>query len=276
MSTIYKRCKFTIAWLGVAARDTAKDFIGEPNYRDAMRMMWNEYFTRTWIVQELLLPHEVRVLSGDLWIQWDVLSKNGSRLPAATEYRVSPAKRLMLGRRRYPTSLEEALVDYVGMDLPESTRQRLWFNWPPRKGTMPRGGLQQNIGRSFPGCDQYHLEAAADTLEADPSRRSIVVNTRWNQQNRCASIRGILKAQIYGIRSSHRTRGARHRSGWKISSGIGAIRHAWRSTTRFRDLEPKRLESWLAGCTRIKASDVIGTAFWYPPMAWMRRHASRE
>jgi hypothetical protein len=71
MSSIYERATGTISWLGsdahtqIAAQTFASDF---SNVHALAVLLNNEYFTRLWVVQEVLLAQEVHVLCGTAWI----------------------------------------------------------------------------------------------------------------------------------------------------------------------------------------------------------------
>lgn len=74
MSTIYKRCRFVIAWLGLSSQEVAEAFISNPCLRITWYLLRNRYFSRVWIVQEVMLPPEVRMLCGNVCIHWDDLT----------------------------------------------------------------------------------------------------------------------------------------------------------------------------------------------------------
>jgi hypothetical protein len=60
MSRIYSQCTYVIAWLG-------RTFSGFET------LLNDRYFTRLWIVQEILLAPQVRILCGGRWIMWSDL-----------------------------------------------------------------------------------------------------------------------------------------------------------------------------------------------------------
>jgi hypothetical protein len=73
MSHIYKQCTYVIVWLGVSAQWSAERFTMKPNASSGKWILRCSYFRRLWVIQEILLPREVRVLCGDVWLSWDTL-----------------------------------------------------------------------------------------------------------------------------------------------------------------------------------------------------------
>ena len=76
MSKIYKHCLWVIIWLGYESRDAAVAFNAlEMNsslerYELLKTILLHKYFGRMWVVQEMLLPPDARVLCGDVWIEF--------------------------------------------------------------------------------------------------------------------------------------------------------------------------------------------------------------
>lgn len=70
MSQIYKRSCFALVWLGerFAVRQTIESDKGL--LFDGLNFLESEYFTRLWIVQEMLLPPEVKFLYDRRCIEW--------------------------------------------------------------------------------------------------------------------------------------------------------------------------------------------------------------
>ncbi|KAH6642532.1 heterokaryon incompatibility protein-domain-containing protein [Boeremia exigua] len=77
MSRIYSQCRSTIIWLcdaqGLYSRFAA-DFNTTGKSASLAPLIADPYFTRLWIVQEVLLSPHVRVLvSGNIWVSWDAM-----------------------------------------------------------------------------------------------------------------------------------------------------------------------------------------------------------
>jgi hypothetical protein len=64
MSNIYTQCQAVIVWLGKASAPSAQRF-----WKDGPELLLqNSYFTRVWILQEVLLAKHFEVLGGTAWI----------------------------------------------------------------------------------------------------------------------------------------------------------------------------------------------------------------
>ncbi|KAF2033553.1 HET-domain-containing protein, partial [Setomelanomma holmii] len=74
MSEIYKRCTSVIMWLGGRSKtyiDAALEFKATSDVKSLATLLKHPYFTRLWVIQEILLPPEVRIFVGDnTWILW--------------------------------------------------------------------------------------------------------------------------------------------------------------------------------------------------------------
>lgn len=66
MSDIYIRCQTVIIWLGEASA------LAEDAYSGVLK---DSYFTRLWIVQEVLLARHIEILAGTKWIDWGTLMR---------------------------------------------------------------------------------------------------------------------------------------------------------------------------------------------------------
>jgi hypothetical protein len=76
MSDIYRRAKYVVTWLSTLhsapmCYDAARRFSEHRAIKDLAIMTQHEYFTRLWIVQEVVLARAVKVLSHDVWFSWD-------------------------------------------------------------------------------------------------------------------------------------------------------------------------------------------------------------
>jgi hypothetical protein len=82
MSHIYRQCIFVISWLEYDTKTyhTARKFF-ESNYTSAdalIVLLRNRYFTRLWIVQEVLLAPKVLVYCGNVWLPFAEMQKCAS------------------------------------------------------------------------------------------------------------------------------------------------------------------------------------------------------
>jgi hypothetical protein len=118
MSTIYTRCKFVIAWLGVSSQEVAEEFLHDPCYNTANELLLNLYFTRVWIVQEILLPHDVRIMCGITWVDWDLLCRAVIRLDSNEPHCVLTREWLFIGRYHAERSwtLQRCIRQFAQMD----------------------------------------------------------------------------------------------------------------------------------------------------------------
>jgi hypothetical protein len=99
MSRIYTECYHVIVWLGISSQDAAillSKLEGANNYahassssssltwesatRAAKTIFYNNYWSRLWIVQELLLPPRVHILCGTFWLPFSKLIIAARRL----------------------------------------------------------------------------------------------------------------------------------------------------------------------------------------------------
>src|SRR5690242_16376759 len=78
MAQIYKDCDSMIIWLGSKDqpfREAADEFIYKPRPHSLSVLLHDDYFTRLWVVQEVLLARAVRIIcrgmSGPVEIPWD-------------------------------------------------------------------------------------------------------------------------------------------------------------------------------------------------------------
>jgi hypothetical protein len=118
MSTIYTRCKFVIAWLGLSSQGVAEEFLHDPCYNTANELLLNLYFTRVWIVQEILLPHDVRIMCGIAWVDWDLLCRAVIRLDSNERHCVLTREWLFIGRYHAERSwtLQRCIRQFAQMD----------------------------------------------------------------------------------------------------------------------------------------------------------------
>ncbi|KAF2022875.1 HET-domain-containing protein, partial [Setomelanomma holmii] len=81
MSKIYRGCICVLVWLDQSSAKAAKDFQDAPQLDSAEQILRNPYFTRLWIVQEVLLAPEAIVFCGGVWLSWDALGELIWKMP---------------------------------------------------------------------------------------------------------------------------------------------------------------------------------------------------
>jgi hypothetical protein len=86
MSQIYSHSLSTIIWLGKSSREAALRYQGNRGVDDIFTLFRNRYFTRLWVVQEILLSPHKRILCDDVWLGFDDLVRameysSASRFP---------------------------------------------------------------------------------------------------------------------------------------------------------------------------------------------------
>ncbi|CAN9188957.1 unnamed protein product [Alternaria alternata] len=98
MGAIYSKAELVIVWLGLASEETLLHFANKPQvspYRKARKtiqedLSGNQYWTRAWITQELVLAHRINVAIGPLTFTFDKLvdlvRKSGWRKDRATPF----------------------------------------------------------------------------------------------------------------------------------------------------------------------------------------------
>ncbi len=76
MSDIYRGCQYVIIWLHGPWKGIARVF-KKTNLRCAVANLFShKYFTRLWIIQEILLSPRVEVLCDNVWLSWDQMKKS--------------------------------------------------------------------------------------------------------------------------------------------------------------------------------------------------------
>lgn len=86
MSQIYSHSLSTIIWLGEDSREIAQRYETNRDLRGVCVLFHNPYFTRLWVIQEIFLSSNRRILCGDIWLELDDLisalqGSDNSRLP---------------------------------------------------------------------------------------------------------------------------------------------------------------------------------------------------
>ncbi|KAF3034896.1 hypothetical protein E8E12_004452 [Didymella heteroderae] len=117
MSRIYSQCDSVTVWIN---DDSARDFVSFQDPAALAQLLRNEYFSRLWIVQEVLLAQHVRFLTpGNLWISWDAIQETVGRTAksyfAKLDLTPSSAMSLLaLNVERLPSSLEWCILEFSG------------------------------------------------------------------------------------------------------------------------------------------------------------------
>jgi hypothetical protein len=104
MSRIYTECHHVVVWLGTGSQDAAielskleganryahapsssSSLTGESATAAAKTILYNNYWSRLWIVQELLLPPRVHILCGTFWLLFSKLIIAARRFSKPTQ-----------------------------------------------------------------------------------------------------------------------------------------------------------------------------------------------
>lgn len=88
MSCIYTRCTSVIMWLGGESRGytrAALDLDATASVSSIATLLRHQYFTRLWVIQEILLPSDVDIFVGsNAWVPWvkfsEVVLRNKGQL----------------------------------------------------------------------------------------------------------------------------------------------------------------------------------------------------
>lgn len=126
---------------------------------DSIRLPNNPWWTRTWTLQELILPSKACVLWGELSIEWETLSSAGSNWIASCHPVLYP----------YIDTLNGLFSQVIGLQMSKDNRRGpldIAFRWAFRSATKPPDKVYGLIGLFQPGtlprsqaCD-YRLSPA--------------------------------------------------------------------------------------------------------------------
>jgi hypothetical protein len=133
MAQIYGACIHVIAWLDLSSSRAARSYLKNRNAVNTKAILENRYFTRLWIVQEVLLPKRARIMCGNTWIEWDSLMRAALwagflELPTLRPmanlltYRFAHAEPIQPG---YAHLLSNMLSQFSSMDC-ENPREKLY------------------------------------------------------------------------------------------------------------------------------------------------------
>ncbi|KAH7089747.1 heterokaryon incompatibility protein-domain-containing protein [Paraphoma chrysanthemicola] len=104
MSSIYTRCSSVIMWLGGHSKkymQAARDFEATSDIDALAVLLKHPYFTRLWVIQEILLPPEVGVfVGGNVWVPWSQFSETALKNTRALETRGVPYTAIALLHHR--------------------------------------------------------------------------------------------------------------------------------------------------------------------------------
>jgi hypothetical protein len=102
MAKIYRKAAYVVVWLGNddRYRQAALELNSDGEDDDVTKLksvdllLANDYFTRLWIVQEIVLAKEVRVMvRGNIWVPWSTMSFTAAlSCGAGTEYSLGQNK----------------------------------------------------------------------------------------------------------------------------------------------------------------------------------------
>lgn len=137
MSAIYENSAFVITWLGHDAQAAAMQLEAQPSEACIQALLDNVYFTRLWIVQEVLIGKAVFLVCGNMWVKWDhfrntilALSETSfARLPTAKwlfhmkeerNYTINPRK-----WKQLHLSLYETMSRYASLSC-ENPRDKIY------------------------------------------------------------------------------------------------------------------------------------------------------
>lgn len=129
MSRIYGQCASVIVWLsdpeGSYAED-ARDYNETGNFESLVPILRSKYWKRLWIVQEILLGPQVRVLTdGCVWVRWEAMCHSVQNL--STIYlkmrNIVPSAKLLLARSHDYNTLSPdigwCVLNFSGNDCEE-------------------------------------------------------------------------------------------------------------------------------------------------------------
>ncbi|KAF2821911.1 HET-domain-containing protein [Ophiobolus disseminans] len=123
MSQIYRTCAFVVAWLGADEYEVmaAEHYATTGRTEYLQLLFFNLYFERIWIIQEILLAREVRLLCGRVWVPEAPMCD----LAATTSLHCVPkAAAYLLRDRRFGSSPSSALEEGDGAKLVAASQRR--------------------------------------------------------------------------------------------------------------------------------------------------------
>lgn len=123
MSSIYTQCDSVTVWLnddeGLCS-SAARNFVSFQDPASLADLLRNEYFSRLWVVQEVLLAQHVRFLTpGNLWISWDAIQETVERTAVSYFRKLdlgtsSAMSLLALSGERLARSLDWCILKFSG------------------------------------------------------------------------------------------------------------------------------------------------------------------
>ena len=178
MSSIYSQAASVTVWLnderGICA-NAARDFVSFQDPAGLADLLRNEYFSRLWVVQEVLLARHVRFLTpGNLWVSWDAIQETVERTDA------SFFKKVDLG-----TSSAMSLLDLSGERLATSLDWCI-LNFSSNKCEDPRDKVYGFMGLIDPSY-RFDVDYSRPKLEV---YRDAVHYSRWENRPEVARVLG--------------------------------------------------------------------------------------
>jgi len=169
MASIYLKSHHVVAWLDRSAHTAAtglRDIRG-PNFKSLHSFLGNRYFSRLWIIQELLLAQDAYFICCEVWLRWNDIKEaialigpiHFDRLPNSkwlflTEWDYDPTKRVV-SRSQPRLSLRDCLLRYAGNECADP-RDKIY-------GLL--GLLKKHIGLPSVDYDKSLQEVFIDTAQ---------------------------------------------------------------------------------------------------------------
>jgi hypothetical protein len=135
MAKIYRKAAYVVVWLGNDGRyrQAALDLNSDGEDDDVTKLksvdllLANDYFTRLWIVQEIVLAKEVRVMvRGNIWVPWSTMSFTAAlSCGAGTDYSPAVLNLLQNNVTIIPHNFP-LLVTFLGQNKCEDPRDKVY------------------------------------------------------------------------------------------------------------------------------------------------------
>jgi hypothetical protein len=133
MSRIYASCETVIVWLGRNSpkfRRAADDFQHKPRMKSLSLLLCDRYFTRLWIVQEVLLARKVRVIcrgmSGAVELSWESMREIATSTVLWLQERGHPRRVIALFARQGTIMLDQRHLKPLSWCIERFSGYRCW------------------------------------------------------------------------------------------------------------------------------------------------------
>jgi len=95
MPRIYQQATYVLQLLGCDSEtvEAARDFDANYSISSMTVLLDNRYFTRLWIIQEILLARAIRVFCGNIWLSFEAMERSASQLKRIVDLRWNPGVR---------------------------------------------------------------------------------------------------------------------------------------------------------------------------------------